>query len=95
MARLEGRATIDRPPAEVFALVADAENNPKWHATCTRRAGSTTGRRAWVEAGGRSVGCLGGNGSSSVSINDLGQIAIRIKPPMTFSSSFGRIRSTS
>ena len=32
MPRLEGRATIDRPPDEVFAFVADAENNPRWHA---------------------------------------------------------------
>lgn len=32
MPRIEGRATIGRPPEEVFAFVADAENNPKWHA---------------------------------------------------------------
>jgi hypothetical protein len=77
MAR-EGRATIDRPPRR-FRARRDAENNPKWHATGPRGAGSTTGRRAWVGAGGRSVGCLGGNGSSSVSSNDLGQLAIRVK----------------
>ncbi len=32
MPRIEGRAIIRRPPEEVFDFVADAENNPKWHA---------------------------------------------------------------
>ncbi len=32
MPRMDGRAIIHRPPEEVFAFVADAENNPKWHA---------------------------------------------------------------
>lgn len=32
MPRVEARATIERPPDEVFAFVADAENNPRWHA---------------------------------------------------------------
>lgn len=32
MPRVVQRAIIHRPPAEVFAFVADAENNPKWHA---------------------------------------------------------------
>ena len=32
MPRMVGRATVDRPPDEVFAFVADAENNPRWHA---------------------------------------------------------------
>ena len=32
MPTLEGRATIARPQAEVFAFVANAENNPRWHA---------------------------------------------------------------
>jgi uncharacterized membrane protein len=31
MPRIEGRATIDRPPEEVFAFVADAKNDLKWH----------------------------------------------------------------
>jgi uncharacterized membrane protein len=28
---MEGRAVIDCPADELFAFVADAENNPKWH----------------------------------------------------------------
>jgi uncharacterized protein YndB with AHSA1/START domain len=32
MPRIEGHGTIHRPPDEVFAYVADAENNPTWHA---------------------------------------------------------------
>jgi uncharacterized membrane protein len=32
MPRLSYRAVIDRRPEEVFAFVADAENNPQWHA---------------------------------------------------------------
>jgi uncharacterized membrane protein len=32
MPRMEGRGTINRPPEEVFAFVANAENNPRWHA---------------------------------------------------------------
>jgi hypothetical protein len=28
--RLSGRAEVDRTPAEVFAFVADASNNPRW-----------------------------------------------------------------
>jgi uncharacterized membrane protein len=32
MPRLAYRATLPHPPDEVFAFVADAENNPRWHA---------------------------------------------------------------
>ena len=32
MPHLEYQATVDRPPEEVFDFVADAENNPTWHA---------------------------------------------------------------
>ena len=32
MPHVEYQATIDRPSEEVFAFVADAENNPSWHA---------------------------------------------------------------
>lgn len=32
MPRIEGRGTIAAPPEEVFAFVANAENNSKWHA---------------------------------------------------------------
>jgi uncharacterized protein YndB with AHSA1/START domain len=53
------RATIDRPPELVFAFVADAENNPRWHAhvhetrwidegpTRVGRRGRQTGRLFW------------------------------------------------
>jgi hypothetical protein len=55
------RATIHRPPDVVFAFVADAENNPKWHAhvhethwlddreTGLGRRGRQTGRLFWRE----------------------------------------------
>lgn len=32
MPRMEGHGIVHRPPDEVFAFVADAENNPRWHA---------------------------------------------------------------
>jgi uncharacterized protein YndB with AHSA1/START domain len=60
-----GRGTVGRPPDEVFAFVADAENNPRWHAhvheTHWLDAGPTRpGRR------GRQVGRLFGRDWSFV-----------------------------
>ena len=61
MPRVVQRAIIHRPPDEVFSFVADAENNPKWHAhvhethwlddreTGPGRRGRQTGRLFWRE----------------------------------------------
>jgi uncharacterized membrane protein len=61
MPRVMQRASIHRPPDEVFAFVADAENNPRWHAhvhethwlddrdTGPGRRGRQTGRLFWRE----------------------------------------------
>ncbi len=65
MPRMVGRGTVSRPPDEVFAFVADAENNPRWHAHVHR----TT----WIDDGptrpgrrGRQVGRLFGRDWSFV-----------------------------
>jgi uncharacterized protein YndB with AHSA1/START domain len=59
MPELTYRATLDHPPDDVFAFVADAENNPDWHEhvreTCWLDDGPTRlGRR------GRQTGHLFG-----------------------------------
>ncbi len=100
MPRMKGRATIDRPPEEVFAFVADAENNPKWHAHVHethwlddlemglgrrgRQVGRLFGRQWEFVLAGRERGACGTRRDSSNSRR------VRVgEEPRAFTQSFG------